>query len=83
MASLSIRRFDPALKERLRRRAAFNGRSMEAEARSILQTALETETQPTGAELVQAIRDRFVPLGGADLDLPSRGQGREPPRLDD
>lgn len=33
--TLTIRQLDPALKERLRVRAARNGRSMEAEARSM------------------------------------------------
>ena len=40
MATLTIRNFDDALKERLRIRAAEHGHSMEAEARRILQLAL-------------------------------------------
>ena len=42
-ASITIRNLDPALKERLRVRAAQHGQSMEAEARVILQTALAPE----------------------------------------
>ncbi len=39
MASLTIRKLDDALKQRLRLRAAQNGRSMEDEARTILRSA--------------------------------------------
>ncbi|HEX5327596.1 MAG TPA: hypothetical protein VFW75_13070 [Acetobacteraceae bacterium] len=40
MSSITIRDLDPRLKERLGIRAAEDGHSMEAEARSILRTAL-------------------------------------------
>ena len=81
MASLNIRQLDPALKEKLRIRAARNGRSMEAEARVILKETLSGADKPmtTGAELVDGIRQRFGPLGGVELELPPRGPGREPP----
>lgn len=36
----------------------------------------------SGAELVAAIRRRFAPLGGVELDLPPREAGREPPRFE-
>ena len=36
----------------------------------------------TGAALVTAIRRRFAPLGGVELELPSRQAGREPPRFE-
>ena len=81
MASLNIRQLDPTLKEKLRVRAARNGRSMEAEARVILKEVLSGADKPptTGAELVEWIRQRFGPLGGVELELPPRGPGREPP----
>lgn len=79
MASLNIRQLDPALKERLRVRAARHGRSMEAEARAILKDALAAPPPATGAELLERIRQRFEPLGGVELELPPRGPGREPP----
>ena len=81
MASLNIRQLEPALKEKLRVRAARNGRSMEAEARVILKEVLSGADKPltTGAELVEWIRQRFGPLGGVELELPPRGPGREPP----
>ena len=82
-ASLNIRQLDPALKEQLRVRAAHNGRSMEAEARVIIKEALAGTARPaTGAALVESIRNRFMPLGGVDLELPPRGPGREPPSFE-
>jgi antitoxin FitA len=78
-ASLNIRQLDPALKEQLRIRAAHHGRSMEAEARAILKEALMQGRPATGADLVAAIRGRFAPLGGVELELPARAPGREPP----
>lgn len=78
-ASLNIRQLDPALKERLRVRAAHNGRSMEAEARTILREALVGGQTKTGAELLASIRSRFAPLGGVELELPPRSPARKPP----
>ena len=79
MASLNIRQLEPALKERLRVRAAQHGRSMEAEARAILKDVLASPSPATGGELLERIRQRFDPLGGVDLELPPRGPAREPP----
>ena len=33
--------------------------------------------------LAQAIRARFAPLGGVDLEIPARELGRDPPRFDE
>jgi plasmid stability protein len=65
MTTLTIRNVDPATKEELRLRAARHGRSMEAELRHILKAALggERRAEPN---LAEAIRRRFLPLGGAD-----------------
>jgi plasmid stability protein len=83
MSSITIRNLDPALKERLRVRAAEHGHSMEAEARRILQTTLKESGRPPGRNLYERIRARFEPLGGADdLELPPRLPDREPPRFD-
>jgi plasmid stability protein len=67
MTTLTIRNVDAALKERLRVRAARNGRSMEAELRQILSDTLAPDS---GREpnLAEAIRRRFAPLEGVDLD---------------
>ena len=81
-ASITIRNLDPALKERLRVRAAQHGHSMEAEARRILQTALVGPGGPPTRHLYDRVRARFAPLGGADLELPPREPAREPPRFD-
>ena len=81
MASITIRDLDDALKARLRVRAAENGRSMEEEVRAILRAALATGSL-RGRTLVDAIRSRVEPLGGVDLDLPTRAPMREPPRID-
>lgn len=47
MAQLIVRNLDDALKERLRRTAAGNGRSMEEEARVILHNALPESVSPS------------------------------------
>jgi plasmid stability protein len=80
-SSITIRNLPPGLKERLRVRAAEQGHSMEAEARKILETALQGSRAPT-RNLYDRIRARFVPLGGVELELPSREAAREPPRFD-
>jgi antitoxin FitA len=80
MAALTIRDLDDALKLRLRVRAASRNRSMEEEARQILRAALEADT-PSGPDLGQRIRARFVPLGGTELAIPPREPVREPPAL--
>jgi hypothetical protein len=51
MSSITIRNLDPALKERLRVRAAEHGHSMEAEVRQILQSALVGPVRPSGRNL--------------------------------
>ena len=82
MAMLTIRNLDPTLKERLRVRAAQHARSMEAEARDILQHALKPAEPHPERNLYERIRARFAPLGGVDLELPPREAPREPPRFD-
>ena len=70
MATLTIRNVDAAVKERLRLRAARHGRSMEAEARTILSEAVAGDRDQPEPNLAEAIRRRFAPLGGVDLELP-------------
>ena len=81
MAMLTIRNLDPAIKERLRVRAAQHGRSMEAEARGILQTVLQPPERFPERNLYERIRARFAPIGGIDLNLPPRDPTRDPPRF--
>ena len=81
MASITVRNLEDGLKHRLRVRAAENGRSMEEEARDILRTALY-HRRPHRENLASAIRARFAPLGGIELDVPPRSPVRKPPRFD-
>jgi antitoxin FitA len=67
MTTLTIRNIDPALKARLRIRAARNGRSMEAELLQILDTTLRGESNRE-VNLAEAIRRRFLPLGGVEVE---------------
>jgi antitoxin FitA len=83
MSSITIRKLDPALKERLRIRAAEHGHSMEAEARDILEKAVGApDSELTGLDLYKRIRARFEPFGKIELELPSRKSTREPPKFD-
>ncbi|MEU7932793.1 FitA-like ribbon-helix-helix domain-containing protein [Micromonospora echinofusca] len=66
MAALSIRDLDDTVKEKLRVRAARHGRSMEAEIRAILTSAVNDEAPK--ADLFYALVDRFTWLGGLDLE---------------
>jgi plasmid stability protein len=82
-ASITIRKLDPAIKERLRIRAAQHGHSMEAEVRDILNSVLKDAGRTPARNLYERIRVRLEPLGGADdLEVPSRAADRDPPRFD-
>lgn len=79
-AAVTVRGLAPELKAKLRIRAAHNARSMEAEARAILEAALSApEEDPT--DLAAFARALFAPLGGVELELPPREPAREPPDL--
>ena len=82
MSSITIRNLDPAIKERLRVRAAEHGHSMEAEARRILQSVLKGQPRKPTRSLYDRIHESFAAIGGVDLELPPREPGREPPRFD-
>lgn len=82
MATLTIRNVDTVVKERLRVLAARHGRSMEAEVRAILSEAAAGENDEPEPNLAEAIRRRFAPLGGVDLELPSAEYVEEPPSFD-
>jgi plasmid stability protein len=78
MASITIRRLDDAVKERLRQRAVRHGWSMEEEAREILTVGV-AQSEDTGASLVESIRRRVAPFGGVELPELPREPMREPP----
>ncbi len=84
MASLIVRNLEDSLKLRLRSRAAEHGRSMEAEARAILRSAL-TEEEASGRSLADLAMECFGPAHGFDLApyLPAREPMREPPDFED
>jgi plasmid stability protein len=79
MAAMTIRNLDDALKQRLRVRAAAHGRSMEAEAREILRTALAPSYKEPEKDLGTAIHEHFAEIGGVEFELPPREPVREPP----
>ncbi|HXE31566.1 MAG TPA: hypothetical protein VN515_07180 [Terriglobales bacterium] len=82
--SITIRGLDPALKQRLRERAARHGRSLEAEAREILKDSITAPSESAYDKLMR-IRQRFGPLEGGDFEPPSRKElwkNRELPRFD-
>ena len=76
MATLMIRDLPDDVKQRLRVRAAQNGRSMQEEARVILRRAV---TGLTGPELLRIMERNFGPDHGVDLELPPRDPDRPPP----
>jgi plasmid stability protein len=79
MATLTIRQLDDKIKNKLRVRAAQHGHSMAEEAREILRSALRSS--PVAREnLTKAIRERFAPLGGVNLELPRRDPIRQTAR---
>lgn len=88
MATLTIRNVDPQVQKRLRVRAAQNGRSMEAELRQILKDVVGTNAiaeKVDGEEvnLAEAIRRRFAPFGGVELEIPAREPAGPPPNFDE
>ena len=79
MASLTIRNLDNSLKAQLRQRAARHGRSMEAEARTILSQILNV---PAGEQnIATAIHRRFESLNIDSLPIPPRQSVRNPPEF--
>jgi antitoxin FitA len=86
MATLTIRNIDPQLHKELRVRAAHHGRSMEAELRQILKEAVNAPSggdakEQTGLDLAEAIRRRFAPYGGVELEPFPRTPMGPPPEF--
>ncbi len=75
MATLTIRNLPDRVRDRLRVRAAENGRSMEAEARTLLEQAL---IEPGRIDLSWV--EAFVEIGRTygPVDLPIRPREAEP-----
>ncbi len=76
MTMLTVRDLDPHVKDKLRRRAARHGRSMEAEVRQILTDAVEAADD--AVDLVSSIRRHFAGTG-VQLELPDRSAAQQRP----
>lgn len=67
--AITIRKLPESAKQRLRMRAAAHGRSMEAEARTILLDALE-QTQRLDLSWIEQLIAVGDEVGGVELELP-------------
>jgi plasmid stability protein len=82
MAQLVVRNLENSVKERLQRRAAKHGRSMEEEVRDILRNAAKDESGPSEG-LGTAIAALFKGVGLTE-DIPElRGFTIEPVKFDE
>jgi plasmid stability protein len=75
MTTLTIRRLDPTVKQRLRLRAAQYGRSIEDEARRILSE--RCGQMPRAESLADIALRLFGNENGVELELPERQAGCE------
>jgi plasmid stability protein len=71
MATITVRNLTDEVQQRLKRRAAEHGRSMEAEARAILTSAV------TRGGLAGAWLETTRHLRGTDIPLPERSTPRQ------
>ena len=71
MPSLSIRKIDQEVYDRLRERATENGVSMEEEIRQLI-----TRSASAPKKLGDLAVELFGPEHGVELDLPERSVGR-------
>lgn len=76
MATLTIRQVDERTHARLRESAARHGRSVEAEVRAILASAVNRPEK----NFLLSLHDTMSSSGGVGLELPER---RDPPRAVD
>jgi plasmid stability protein len=67
--AITIRKLPESAKQRLRMRAAAHGRSMEAEARTILLDALE-QTQRVDLSWIEMLIAVGDELDGVELEIP-------------
>jgi len=76
MTAITINELDEGLHSKLCAQAALHGCSVEQEAKDILAATLLEEAQPKCGKyknsLLQAIRETVEPIGGIELELPSR-----------
>ena len=75
MASITVRNLDDNVKKKLRKQAAENGRSLEAEVRDILSKSADIHPSPSlksGLDLFRGLREAVEKYGGVELELPER-----------
>ncbi len=83
MPTLVISDVEENIARRLRQRAAEHGRTIEAEARSILADALSEEARVLAeVNMADAIREMVEPVGGIELAPFPDEPAKEPLRLD-
>lgn len=75
MTILTVRGLDPVVQARLREQAARNGRSMEAEARSLLSAAILREEDAVD---LAAIIDRHFADAPGGVEVPERTEFQRP-----
>ena len=76
MATLTIRNLEDDVRDKLRIRAAYHGRSMEDEVRVILRGVV---SQGSAREIWERSRDLFSGDDGTVLSLPDRENDRANP----
>ncbi|MFB2584439.1 FitA-like ribbon-helix-helix domain-containing protein [Herbiconiux liukaitaii] len=79
MATITVRDLDERTRDQLRVRAARNGRSMEAEVREILKSAVAARPRDESSGLGSRIHALFADIGGAEdliANIPPRGASR-------
>ena len=83
MAAITIRQLDPMVKQRLRERAAANGRSMEAEARALLELSLsDSQTRRDEPSAYDVFHSFVEGMGGlTDAEVDSINAARPSPTL--
>jgi plasmid stability protein len=87
MAQLVVRNLDERVKDSLKAQAARNGRSLEAEVREVLRSAVEAPpADPPGHGLGSRIAARFRGIGLSDAEagaLALKGFAPRPPPFGD
>ncbi len=74
MAAITVRQLPDEVRQRLRVRAAENGRSMEAEVREILVNAVAEEEPTVDLTWVEALIALGEEYGGIHLEIPVRDE---------
>jgi plasmid stability protein len=81
VAQLVVRNLDDALKEKLRKRAARRGRSMEEEVREILRSATTAEPEKADEPMGSRLERRFRGHGLEEPIEELRGRNAKPATL--